>query len=104
MEILPDHTVCPWLSLDHHLEILRATWEQRPQQLYLRTLEPVLICAAEEGELQGLERKRRAVAAEEGLPRCPVASFPPRDHDIPVHRPRELADLLLKSVREEVWS
>jgi pimeloyl-ACP methyl ester carboxylesterase len=105
MEILPDETVRPWLSLEHHLEILRALWEQRPQELYPRIEEPVLICAAEDGEAQRMEQKRRAVAAaQEGLDRCQVVWFPATDHDIHVHRPREISDLFLRSVRQGIWS
>jgi pimeloyl-ACP methyl ester carboxylesterase len=105
MEVLPDQTVRPWLSLEHHLEILHATWEQRPTQLYPQVEEPVLICAAEGPGHPSLDQKRQAVAAaQEGLPRCQVVWFPATDHDIHVHRPRELADLFLTSVREGIWS
>lgn len=105
METLPDQTVRPWLSLEHHLQILRALWEERPQELYPRIQEPVLICAAETGEVRGLEQKRRDVAAaQESLSRCQVVWFPATDHDIHVHRPREISNLFLRSVREGIWS
>jgi pimeloyl-ACP methyl ester carboxylesterase len=105
METLPDQTVRPWLSLEHHLEILRALWEQRPAQLYPRVAEPVLICAAEASGSPNLEQKRKAVAAAaEALSRCQVVWFPATDHDIHIHRPRELANLFLTSVREGIWS
>ncbi|MGA2112809.1 MAG: alpha/beta hydrolase [Anaerolineales bacterium] len=105
MEILPDQTVRPWLSLEHHLEILRALWDQRPLQLFPRIEEPVLICAAEVGETQRMEQKRRAVvAAQKGLARSQVVWFPATDHDIHVHRPRDISDLFLRSVRQGIWS
>jgi pimeloyl-ACP methyl ester carboxylesterase len=96
-EILPDGTVRPWLSLDRHMRILYSLWEQRASELYPRVQEPVLICLADTGDREWMERKRRqAVEGERGLPNARVVWFPDTDHDIHVHRPGELAKVLLE--------
>ncbi|MEZ4684044.1 MAG: alpha/beta hydrolase [Caldilineaceae bacterium] len=51
-DVLADGTIRPWLSLDHHMQILRALWEQRPSLLYPQVQEPVLICAALDGNAE----------------------------------------------------
>ena len=33
-ETLEDGTIRPWLTLDRHMQILRALWDQKPSQLY----------------------------------------------------------------------
>jgi pimeloyl-ACP methyl ester carboxylesterase len=96
-EILPDGTVHPWLTLDRHMRILRSLWEQRVSELYPRVQEPVLICLADTGDDGWTERKReQAVQAGRALPKARVVWFSHTDHDIHVHRPTELAKLLLE--------
>lgn len=98
-ETLPDGTIRPWLTLDRHMEILRALWDHRPSQLYARIQEPVLITPADTGDREWSEHKQERVArAEEGLRRCRVRWFPETAHDIHVHRPQELAQVMLEAV------
>ncbi|MHB1161075.1 MAG: alpha/beta fold hydrolase [Chloroflexota bacterium] len=100
-ETLPDGTVRPWLSLDHHMAILRALWDHRPSGLYSRVSEPVLIAPAEAGGGERLRQKRGEVeGAAAGLARCRVHWFPSTDHDVHVHRPRELSEVILAALRE----
>ncbi len=96
-EALPDGTVRPWLTLDRHMLILRALWEQRPAQLYPLVDRPVTIAAAEDADNpEWLAVKRvQVAAAENGLRAVDVHWFPNTAHDIHVHRPAELAALLL---------
>ena len=96
-ETLPDGTVRPWLTLDRHMLILRALWEQRPTDLYPLVERPVTIAVAEDaGNPEWLAVKRVQVAAAEGALRAVnVRWFPNTAHDIHVHRPAELAALLL---------
>lgn len=105
-ERLPDGTVRPWLSLDRHMRILRAMWEQRPGDLYARVHEPVLICAADDGsDSTWIAAKHRMVAtAQSTLPHSAVVWFDKTDHDIHVHRPRALADLFLRELQSGIWS
>jgi hypothetical protein len=94
-EILDDGTIRPWLARTKHMQILRALWEQRPPELYPRVQEHVLICAADDG-IAWSERKRAQVeAAGRGIADASVVWFERTHHDIHIHRPQQLADLLL---------
>ena len=100
-ETMPDGTIRPWLTLDRHMEILRALWEHGPSQLYARIDEPVLIAPADTGDREWSEHRReRVAAAEKSLRRCLVRWFPATAHDIHVHRPQELAQAMLETLRQ----
>lgn len=105
-EMLPDGTVRPWLTLDRHLQILRAMWEQRPPALYPRVSQPVLICSA--ADLRDPERmavkREQVAAAERGLPHAVVHWFDNTDHDIHVHRPAALAALCVEAAQNGIWT
>ncbi|MCB0012629.1 MAG: alpha/beta hydrolase [Anaerolineales bacterium] len=92
-EDLPDGTVQPWLSLERHMTIFRALWEQDPTELYHRVQEPVLICPA--GNHNMGAKRELVAAATEGLAHAEAHWFPETAHDIHVHRPVELAQLML---------
>lgn len=96
-ETLPDNTIRPWLTLDRHMVILRNLWDQRPTELYPLVQEPVSIAVAiEDGNSEWIERKRRQVeVAESLLKRVQLHWFENTAHDIHVHRPAALADLML---------
>ena len=47
-ETMADGTVRPWLTLDRHMRIVRAMWEQHPRNLYPQVVIPVLIAVAED--------------------------------------------------------
>jgi pimeloyl-ACP methyl ester carboxylesterase len=96
-ETLPDGTIRPWLTLDRHMRILRSLWDQRPQQLYVQVETPVLIAAAEDaGNPEWTAAKHCQVASAGALlPHAEVHWFADTAHDIHVHRPATLADLML---------
>lgn len=97
-EMLPDGSVRPWLSLDRHMAILRALWEQRPQELYSLVNTPVLIAVAEDhSNPTWMAAKRMQVeAAFAGLANAQIEWFDNTAHDIHVHRPVALAELMLE--------
>lgn len=96
-EILEDGTIRPWLTLDRHMQILRALWDQKPSALYGRVRTPTLIAVADQGPAHRLERKRQEVAAaERALARAAVRWFHDTQHDIHVHRPEALAQWMLQ--------
>jgi pimeloyl-ACP methyl ester carboxylesterase len=101
-ETLPDGTIRPWLTLDRHMRILRALWDQRPPHLYGQIQVPVLIAAAEDGDNpEWMAVKHRQVAAAAAmLPNGEVHWFADTAHDIHVHRPHELAALMLQWSRQ----
>ncbi len=105
-EVLPDGAIRPWLSLDRHMLILRALWEQRPAELFPRIQEPVLIAAASDARNPvRMEVKRQQVAAaSEHLATSVVEWFDETDHDIHVQRPERLAALLLRELADGIWA
>jgi pimeloyl-ACP methyl ester carboxylesterase len=104
-ETLADGTIRPWLSLDHHMEIVRALWDHHPPHLYPLVTIPVLICPAVTGDAERMERKRLAVRkAEQGLARVRVCWFENTAHDIHVHRPEELARLFRQALDADFFA
>ena len=100
-ETLPDGTVRPWLSLERHMAILRAIWDQKPSDIYPRVQTPALIAAADPKQHEANPRKRDEVArAEQGLARVAVRWFEDTAHDIHVEKPHDLADWMLAALAE----
>jgi pimeloyl-ACP methyl ester carboxylesterase len=98
-EVLPDGTVRPWLTLDRHMQILRAMWEHHSSEQYARVEEPVLLCPAARGDPARIAMKREGVErASASLRRARVHWFEDTDHDVHVHRPNELARVILEAV------
>ena len=104
--VADDGTVSPNLSLDNHLRILHALWKMDPEDYYGQVRVPVLICAAQSSGNQerAAYRRQQVAVAETGLARCRTAWFEDTDHDIHVHRPDRLADILLEAVSSGFWS
>lgn len=97
-ETLPDGTIRPWLTLERHMRIVRAMWEQRPRELYPFVQAPVLIAVAEDrSNPTWMAVKHQQVdAAATLLPHSTVHWFADTAHDIHVHRPAALAALMLQ--------
>ncbi len=98
-EVRADGTVAPHLSKDKHMQVVRALWEHRPSALWAQVLCPVLLVPAvapephDERMRDMLENKRRNVAlAEERLKQSKTMWMIDTVHDIPLHRPVELAE------------
>ncbi len=103
-DILPDRTIRPHLSFENHMKILRALWEQRPPELYGRVRCPALIVpACMNGEDPDWAKRRRAQvqAAARGIPHNRVVWFRDTVHDIPLHRPRKLANVIARFLRAQ---
>jgi pimeloyl-ACP methyl ester carboxylesterase len=97
--VTEDGTISPNLARENHMQVVRALWEQRPSELYRRVRCPVLFVLAEReggGRIAEWQRmKHEAVErAQAALPNCQVRWFKDTVHDIPLHRPRELADAI----------
>ena len=104
-EWMPDGTIRRWLSTEQHAQILRALWEQRPPHLYPQVAEPALVCPADDGNPDWVEAKKLQVAAaQQGLARVDVHWFPNTHHDIHIHRPAALADLMLDALDTGIWA
>src|SRR5262249_29486184 len=85
LETLPDGTIRPWLTLERHLEILRALWDHHPSRLYARVTTPALIVQADDDNAEWTASKRAAIAiAERVLLNVRVAWFEHTAHDVHV--------------------
>ena len=105
-EIDDQNRVHPHLSFDRHMQIVRALWEQKPSELYHLVRCPVLIVPARPPAFsdpagEWLAIKERGVArAVQGLRSAQVVWLD-SIHDIPLHRPAELADAIRSFVAEQ---
>ena len=103
-ELLPDRTIRPRLTFARHMKILRALWEQRPPKLYARVRCPVLILPALPNPSRvsvSNEKKRSLVAlAERSFARSETVWFKNTVHDIPLQRPRRLANVMTSFCRK----
>jgi pimeloyl-ACP methyl ester carboxylesterase len=89
-EHLPDGTVRPWLTLDRHMKILRALYDQDVEALYPQVHEPVLLCPASNQNDWSDEKRRQVAVAEKMIPKSEVIWFEDTAHDIHVDHPEEL--------------
>jgi pimeloyl-ACP methyl ester carboxylesterase len=95
MEVLPDGTVRPWLTLERHLAVLRGLWEHRPTTRFATLAVPVLFCPADSGEVAWTHDKEAALArAESLLARARTVWFRPADHDLHAQHPVRFAEVL----------
>ena len=91
------------LPIPLHMRIARAIYEQKTTELYPRLRCPTLLCPAvpppprNEKDEQFLARKREIIAhAERANPLVRTLWFEDTVHDIPLHRPTELAKAIVE--------
>jgi pimeloyl-ACP methyl ester carboxylesterase len=101
-EVRRDGTIAPHLTFENHMQVVRALWEFPTYERFRHVRCPVLIAAARPSDALArrdeafLELKRRGrEQAMENLARVRFVWMDDTDHDIPLHRPGPLADLLL---------
>jgi pimeloyl-ACP methyl ester carboxylesterase len=101
-DLRPDGTISPHLSFENHMRVVRAMWEFPTYDRFNGARCPVLMVAARRGgdltrrDEAFLDLKRRGEA--EARARIADISFvwmEDTDHDVPLHRPDELAALLV---------
>jgi len=101
-ETLEDGTIRPWLTLDRHMEILRAMWDQRPTALVEKLDTPLMIAIADSGpperRLLRVEEAERLRQMRPGAVRW--RQFTGAAHDIHVDQPEELSAWMLAAVDE----
>jgi pimeloyl-ACP methyl ester carboxylesterase len=98
-ETLADGTVRPWLTLDRHMQILRALWDQKPSSLYGRVKAPTMIAVADSPSPERAARKQLEVGrAADELANASVRIFEGAHHDVHVDKSRDLADWLLEAL------
>lgn len=99
MEVLGDGTVRPWLSREHHMEILRHLWDHHPPALYPEVQAPVVLVMAEDrSNHRWMNGKRAEVAsAMTGLGRASVQAsvqWVEGDHDLHAQHPELVARMI----------
>jgi pimeloyl-ACP methyl ester carboxylesterase len=104
-ETLEDGTIRPWLTLDRHMAIVRALWDEPHTGLFERIDTGVLVALAGSGdEIRRLDREATAANAAAQLKRAEVKVFEGAPHDIHVDRPSELADWMLEAFARKFFS
>lgn len=99
--------VKPCLSRANHMRILRAMYEQRPKELLARIPVPTfMICARPRPHVMDEERdffemKKRSVAEIRGSNPLVKIEWISSIHDVPLDRPRDLAERMARFAREE---
>jgi pimeloyl-ACP methyl ester carboxylesterase len=100
-EISEDETISPRLTFERHMQIVRAMWDFKTYERLGRLrcqVEAVLALPPEPRTPQEEEyvalKQRGAGRAEEQQPRMRVQWMADTVHDIPLHRPAELARLI----------
>ncbi len=100
-EIREDDTIIPHLSLEHHMQIVRAMWEFKTYERYSRLHCPMLMVPARSkephtpSEQAFLAAKQRGVEqARQAIPGLKVHWMEDSIHDVPLQHPAELAGLI----------
>lgn len=92
MEVLGDGTVQPWLSRQHHMEILRHLWEHHPRDLYPRVEVPtVLVMAEDRSNTRWMSGKRDEVVAAASALKQVTVHWVEGDHDLHAQHPTLVA-------------
>jgi pimeloyl-ACP methyl ester carboxylesterase len=89
--------------IPHHMQVVRALWEQRPTELLARLECPVLLLPARQSTDSSDMSSAKAAAIARALdvqPRARVRWFENSVHDVPLQRPEELASELSVFVRQ----
>ena len=96
--VTPEGFARPNLSRENHMKIVRALWEHKPSSLFPQVRCPALVLPARK-EAPNPSRANRRVwlvrRAEKLLPNGRVVWLEDSIHDVPLQRPRRVAQLLL---------
>lgn len=89
---LPDGTVRPHLSREHHRSIVHSLWLDDPRPLYGRVLVPALLMAAVDAVPVG---RTPVTEAADGIADAEVVWYVGAHHDLHAQQPQRCADDLL---------
>jgi pimeloyl-ACP methyl ester carboxylesterase len=104
--VTDDGIVMPRLSRERHLKIVRALWDQRVSDLYPAIQAPVLwMPVRQTGDDYSsagwrAEKEASIEKAVSLLPSTRVHWMEDSIHDVPVQKPEEVAEVILRHVRE----
>lgn len=103
---LPDGTIRPRLSRERHMQIVRALWEQTPDDLYSRVTVPVLLLPARHPNQPqrsapfNVPKEERVARAEAMLRNARSVWLEDSIHDVPLQRP-ELVSATITAAHED---
>lgn len=103
VQLRDDDTVAPRLDFENHLQIIGAMWDQPTVELYSRVRCPLKLIVAEQSptsEEQQTFFARRMAGIERIqsiLPSVQIVRMADTIHDIPLQRPRELAEEIINN-------
>lgn len=107
-EIRADQTLAPRLKKSNHMQVVRALYEHHPSELWTSVQCPVLMIPAvaapphDERTRSMIDAKRRNIAlAETRLAQSQTLWMHDTLHDIPLHKPHELATAIANFVRRK---
>jgi pimeloyl-ACP methyl ester carboxylesterase len=98
--------IYPHLTRENHFKILESIWEQKPSEMWAELRCPALLIScegtgSEAGREVWVQQKDKGLAlAQERSPGVRVLRMPDTIHDVPLQRPRELADAVLRFLDE----
>jgi len=104
MERLPDGTFRPWLSREHHLEILWHLWQHDPFDTCAKLQVPILFVPAGGDSLRDRDKKVALEKLSKAARKSKTVWFDPADHDIHAQYPEQLADLLHAELATGIFS
>ena len=102
VQLRDDDTVAPRLDFENHLQIIGAMWDQPTFELYRKVQCPVtLIIADQEPANEAMKefsamRKQGIAHILDVRPDARIVMMQNTMHDIPLQRPEELAELIVK--------
>lgn len=105
MQVSDNGTISPYLTRERHMQILRTLWEQDIAAAYRSLQRPALVLAASQHSTDPmrehmLELKHRAADRLAGLTTLAQVHWMEETiHDVPLQRPRELAELIIEFAR-----
>lgn len=94
MEKLPDGTFRPWLSREHHLEILWHLWQYSPFETCAQLGVAILFVPAGGGAQRDAEKRDGLQRLSKIARKSRTFWFDPADHDIHAQFPKQLSNLL----------
>jgi pimeloyl-ACP methyl ester carboxylesterase len=95
VDVRDDGTIAPWLTIDRHLQILRALYDHRPSKRFPLIDAPTLLVPAGSVARFASDKAALVEAAVALLPHGSAHWFDGADHDIHAQYPEQLASLLL---------
>lgn len=103
-EVRADGTVAPWLTFERHLRVLRGLWEHDPSSRFPALQVPLLVIAADTGDVAWTHSKEEAVLrAVTAAPVGRAVWFRPAHHDVHAQHPDRVAALLGRAATDPAF-